>query len=190
MDQASNPSQSRLWALLDELESLGFYRFADPIAVAQTKQESVDSNAVFHDAAKRLYSVDIERAFEIGMSEVLDSVSEFFALVAVRIDSFSERRDAGGAHVVEVNEVTYTFPSAGILPPPPKHLGKLWRLVAEQSLCVVADILRRSSVGENVYYYSLSQYWDVVFITPEMARAISSSHIDCSDIKNLRSLDT
>ena len=189
MDQASNPSQNRLRALLEELESLGFYCFADPIAVAQAKQESVDSNAVFHDAAKRLYSVDIERAFEIGMSEVLDSVSEFFALVAVRIDSFSERRDAAGVHVVEANGMTYTFPSAGTLPSQPKHLGRLWRIAAERSLCVVADILRRSSVGETVYYYSLSQYWDVVFITPEMARAISNSHIDCSDVKNLRSLD-
>lgn len=166
--------KAKLTKLLDTLEVLGFYKYADHQQVAQLKAEARASGFLFDgDTVRRIYHADSEDLAEGYAWELLEQLIPFLRELGVQINSLSHAFDNDVDYTMTVNNVRYLLLS--VQEEQQLDMAERWRLSTERTFTVINTLLEQARSDERVFQLYGGNDCHAIFLTPPMYRIIYSS---------------
>lgn len=156
----------------DRLESLGFFRYAPPTAMASLKHDFRESGwtAVFGETG-RLFNADAEDLAEGGVGEFLREIEPFLIGQGISLnqveDEFSER-----GYWITVNGKPYTIYDTDELQRSDEQLGLFWGLSSARAFAIVNGLLEAAGSEERLYAVNGGNDLFGFFLTPALRETI------------------
>jgi hypothetical protein len=166
--------KTKLTKLLDRLEVLGFYKYADHQHMAQLKAEARASGFLFDgDSVRRIYHADSEDLAEGYAWELLEQLIPFLQELGVQISSLSHVFDNDVDYTMTVNDVRYLLLS--VQEEQQLDMAELWRLGTERTFIIINTLLEQAGSDERVFQLYGGNDCHAVFLTPPMYHVIRTS---------------
>lgn len=159
-----------LGTLLDQLEKLGFYRYATPGQVSELKAEAAKTGYLFGgEGARRDYMADSEDLAEGGVKRFVDEILPLLEELGVRGVTLEEDFGEEG-YLVFVNGIRLVMYTEDEM-----RNGDIWELTTKRAFALVNDLLEKAGSPERVYQLYGGNDLRAIFLTPEMFEAIRAS---------------
>jgi hypothetical protein len=169
--------------LLDELETLGFYRYTDPRLVERIQARTVESGYLYDEAVGRTFFADAEHLAEGGVKDFINAIVPFLAKQNVLIRSVEENFNIGGEYSVTVNGRTFVMYTQEEL-----ETAEIWELTTIRAFSMVNTLLKQAEASERLHYLYGGNDMLAVFLTPDMYRLIAR-RVDQDETEKPRSVD-
>lgn len=159
-------------ALLDRLESLGFYKYASTDATAAARSRAAGTAFIFGDEAMgRAFHADAEDLAEAGVGEFLKEIEPALKARGVKALTVTENPEAeDGGYRVTINGRSYEMYSGSEL-----ASGNLWQLTVERAFAAVNHLLANAGSNERIYWLYGGNDNLAVFLTEAQHGAIVES---------------
>lgn len=167
--QRTRQSPDSFAQLMDQLESLGFYRYTDPASLAEARDEVLQHEWPFHGEIRRLFRADAEELAEGGVSSLLADAEGFLRTQGVDGLTVFDEIDQTHYHLL-VDGARFQIYSEEEL-----RTKAIWELAARRSVAVMNWLLERAGSPERAYLLYGGNDGQVVFLTPAMFEAILRS---------------
>ena len=159
--------------LQQQLEQLGFYKYAQPSDIARLKVESAASGYLFGDERlHRDYPADAEDLAEGEVKAFIDELAPQLRLLGVRIDSVTQHITDDTDYRVTVNGQPYIIYHANEI-----HANDLWQRASTRTFALVNALLAKAGSDEQLYQLSGGNDGRAILLTPEMYATIKASQL-------------
>ena len=173
LTQENPTSIKTLEDLLNELESLGFYKYTTSEIASKNKAEVLATGNIFGDEeTKRLWHADAEDLAEGGVKQFLEEMMPFLQTLNVSIASIQEDFNIDGAYNITINGIKYSLYSEAEL-----KSEDIWDLTSKRTFIILNKLLAQAGSSERVYQLYGGNDQFVVVLTAEMYEAIHKSQI-------------
>jgi hypothetical protein len=156
-------------ALIDHLERLGFYAYADPVRVTAAKRQAIAGGYLYGEDTKRFFFCDCEDLAEGGVLCLLEQLRAQLAVRGVVLAHLAQ--DCEDDHY----DVTIDSRPYRIYGPEVQDAVEYWRVSTARTLALINDLLARAGSEERVYHLGGAEDGAAVFLTPAMVDLINGN---------------
>ena len=161
--------------LLNELESLGFYRYTPPEQIQIAKEEALQTHYIYGEPdgelVGRAFIADEEDLAEGAVDDFIDGLRPFLERQGAIITRVAQTIRTGDGYIVEVNGRPFVMYSEEEL----ESDRDLWDVTARRAVAMVNVLLHEVDSTERLYRLWRANDAEAIFLTQEQYEAIRGS---------------
>ena len=178
MVAAEGPRRRQIDALVTELETKDFYRYASPGATDRAKRLRTAEEVLFDESTGRVFPFDPAELAQGGATRFVVRVSGFLEKEGVKLHTLNNNFEIGGAYVLQIDGLEHELYSRDEATSP-----RVGDLCVERLSLIVNDLLREAHSGDSLRIFQQGNVSRAVFLSNGQFRVLAAASLRLEAMK-------